>query len=157
MRIETEDGKVYYKNRTQDPFYRFLIMNNCLRESCYNCPSRGLKRRADITLGDYWGVEKNDSDLVDGNDISLVLLHTPKGIKAFENIKESCSGHQVDFDKAISGNPVFFVSCDRPEERSLVERDIDDSDFETLFFKYGLSRKGRIKYLFLKFLRKDMI
>ncbi len=154
MRIETDNGTVYREDKFNDPFFRFFLRNNCLRESCYNCPSRGLHKRADITLSDFWGVENCSPDLADGGGISLVLMHTEKGRHAFNLMRAECIGHAVDFNKAIEGNKAFYESYTRPDERTKLENDIDYLSFEKLFHNYGMSWKGRFKRKVLKLFNK---
>lgn len=145
MRIDTENGHIYQKNKNIDPYYRMFLSDTCLRESCYQCPSRGLYRRADITLSDFWGVEEAYIDLIDGGGLSLVLCHSQKGKAVFEKIINQCSGHEVDFEKAIKGNPSFFESYSRPLLRDDIENDIEKMSFRKLERKYANKKKTILK------------
>lgn len=65
------------------PFYYGYLKNDISRLSCYNCMYQGLKHMGDITLGDFWGVDK----LIEGADNDLgyskVLINTEKGLKYY--------------------------------------------------------------------------
>ena len=59
------------------------------RHSCGVCHYTNTTRPSDITLADFWGLEKcvpgfNDDD----KGVSLVFLNTEKGKKIFEDIKD---------------------------------------------------------------------
>lgn len=77
--------KVTTKDRTKltyaplDAYYALFLANLSLRPVCYLCKYASQKRVADITLGDYWGVQKNHPDLFDGKGTSLILANTQKG------------------------------------------------------------------------------
>lgn len=68
--------------------YVSLYYAHCiLRPSCHRCPYATVERDTDITIGDYWGIEKALPDFYSPNGNSLVLIHTEKGKKLFEEAK----------------------------------------------------------------------
>ena len=80
------------------------------RESCYVCPYACAARPADLTLGDYWGIEKAHPQYLgkDGFDeskgISLVIVNTDKGKKMLELAGDALCLKESSFDLAASGN-----------------------------------------------------
>ena len=145
MRIESKKGKEYRQSSISDPYFRLFLSDTCLRESCYQCPSKGLYCRADITISDFWGVDNSYPELNDGGGLSLVLLHNDKGVEAFKTILDGCTGHEVDFDKAIRGNIAFYNSYSRPVLRDNIEKEIDTVGFRAIVNKYGQKRERIIK------------
>lgn len=59
----------------------------CSRPSCHECPYARFERFADITIGDFWGIEKADP-MFDRNDkgVSLIMPNTVKG----DDLVKSC-------------------------------------------------------------------
>lgn len=55
--LEFEEGKRYAAPFTRDPFMGGFLMDICLRPGCYACMFHKTPRQADITLGDFWGVQ----------------------------------------------------------------------------------------------------
>lgn len=39
-------------------FYKYFLESVIYRENCYTCPYANLKRVADLTIGDFWGIEQ---------------------------------------------------------------------------------------------------
>lgn len=150
MRIETENGITYKKDKTKDLYYRMFLSDTCLRESCYQCPSRGLKRRADITLSDFWGAENVAPDLIDGGGLSLISIHTRKGSRMFAEVRREMVGHEVDFNEAIKGNPVFYISYNRPKLRDSIENDVERYDMRKLTSKYAITGMDRVVFILKK-------
>ena len=93
--------------------YDALFYNHCiLRPSCYECPYATTEREVDITIGDYWGIDKVMPDFysLDGN--SLVLIHTEKGQKLFEKIKDKTEWRESNTLDCLQPNLI------KPTEKS---------------------------------------
>lgn len=78
------------------------------RDSCYRCPYACAHRPADITLGDYWGIENAHpsylkKDLSDKKGISLVIANTSKGEALLEQLN-TVRLLPSTFQKASAGN-----------------------------------------------------
>lgn len=60
-----------------------------LRPSCYECQYRKMKSGADITIGDYWGIQKEHPDFSNNNKgISCVIIKSHKGAQLFQNCRD---------------------------------------------------------------------
>ena len=94
MRIVCE-RKIYRSSWLKDSYYRLFLPNIILRPSCYSCKFTGLDRPSDITLADFWGIEKYDGSFDDDKGVSLVLVNSLKGQELFNR---------------VSDNLVFFAS-----------------------------------------------
>ncbi|QQO09565.1 Coenzyme F420 hydrogenase/dehydrogenase, beta subunit C-terminal domain [Breznakiella homolactica] len=67
-------------DRGDDRFYTLFINGNAIvRPSCYRCPFADIKRTSDITMADYFGIEKSAPNFYDPLGVSLVLVNTPQG------------------------------------------------------------------------------
>ncbi len=72
-----------------DVLYRNLYYGHlCMRESCYHCPFADMSRVSDITIGDFWGIEKTHAKWDDNLGISLFITNTPKGEAVFQAVSE---------------------------------------------------------------------
>jgi coenzyme F420-reducing hydrogenase beta subunit len=71
-----------------DPYGKLFLDNIILRPSCYECKYMNTSRVGDITVGDYWGIERNMPDFYDDKGISLVFINTEKGQALFNDIKK---------------------------------------------------------------------
>ena len=81
--VEYENGKQEEEVTFLTAFLRAIANRPC----CYDCKFTRPYNFADITLGDFWGVDKltNIKDFSDGT--SLVLLNTDKGKEFFKDIQ----------------------------------------------------------------------
>lgn len=63
--------------------------NYSQRPSCFSCPYTKLQRNSDITIGDFWGIQKAFPDFYNPRGNSVVLVQSKKGAELFEKIKNS--------------------------------------------------------------------
>lgn len=75
--ILAKDGSLFISGNYLRLFYSHLE----LRESCYRCPYARKDRISDLTVGDFWGIEKLDPAYDDLDGVSLVFANTEKGRK----------------------------------------------------------------------------
>lgn len=59
-------------------FLTFFATSLSLRPSCFNCPYRNLHRPSDISIGDFWQIEKLTGKK-DKDGVSFVTINSKKG------------------------------------------------------------------------------
>ena len=120
----------------KDAYFKIFLTNIALRRSCYNCPFRLLNRPGDITLADFWGIEKVCPELDDNKGTSLVILHSGRGQEVFNLIKDDCCVEPVNIQSALQHNTSMLASPKMPKARSKFYYDLDKLSFEKLYQKY---------------------
>lgn len=91
---------MYYKFPFYFGFYKYIT----LRPSCYSCKWARSERTADITLGDFWGIEKYSQSLDANQGISQIIINSKKGTELFENVKDNIWSQSYPIDYAIKNN-----------------------------------------------------
>lgn len=104
VQLMFSNGIEYIDFFRNDLFMRGFLADLYLRPSCHSCKFKGLTRAADITLADFWGLNRLMPELDDDKGTSLVLIHSEKGQQLFEQVKAHIKYRQVDLDRAIEGN-----------------------------------------------------
>ena len=102
--------KVVYANGTSSmkPFtateyaFAFRVL---APKRCYKCGFKGEKHLSDLTIGDYWGVDKKE-DGYNNQGVSVAIAHTTRGIQVLEGLKNFRS-FEISYKKAIKGNPYY--------------------------------------------------
>ena len=64
-----------------------FLSNLYLRPSCHDCKCKDGKHHSDISLGDFWGIDKFNPSFDDDKGVSLVLINTPKGKEFLQKVK----------------------------------------------------------------------
>lgn len=87
MSVRMRDGSVVRETASRDPYCR--MFSACLgnRPFCSHCKFARVPRVGDFSLGDWWGVERCDKELSDGNGTSLVLVNNARARKAFKGLR----------------------------------------------------------------------
>lgn len=138
-----DHNQVYYKTQSKeyfdfiykDPYYDSFLTGKTLRESCCNCQYKGNKRVADITLGDFWGIEKCIKDFPLDNGVSLVFINSLKGRELFKSISGGFIFQETTYEEAVKCNLAVAESF----KGSVISFDYNDAD---LFSKELKSRKS---------------
>lgn len=143
------DSKSYYSQLYKNMFYSHLI----LRPSCHNCKYTNLNRPSDITIADFWNIEKSISEFDDDNGVSLVLLNTKKGSDIFEAVKEKTINLKSNIQSCMQPN---LEEPSKPSlQREMFWIDYRDNGFEFTLHKYfGYGLKGDVKRLISSTLKK---
>ena len=109
------DGEKFIGESYEDPYYGSFLQGRTLRPSCYQCRFKGQERIGDITIGDFWGIEKSHPDFSIKHGSCLVMVNTEKGIQYFSEIKEQLRFIEATYEEAINRNPSVYKSCDSPQ------------------------------------------
>lgn len=110
--IEYCNGTSFQESHTlqKDLFLRLFLSNICLNKSCYNCKYIGIPRLADISLGDFWGVQRFHPEMDDDKGTSVVLVNNQKGFDLFNTISEQIEVRKSELNKAVAYNPCIIKS-----------------------------------------------
>lgn len=133
----SDEKRTYSKTFQDDPYGAAYLTNLMLRPSCHHCQYSGRNWRSDITLADFWGVERALPDFADDLGVSLALVHTQKGMELFDEAAPFMHTQQVDVESALWGNR-FAVAGTKPHpKRNLFLQKIDHASFKRLAITYA--------------------
>lgn len=138
LRVNFKNGKEYCKDRYHDLFFiGYLQAGNFTRPSCYECHFKGFPQKADITLADFWGIEKIDPSMDQDKGTSLVMVNSDKGKELFDSIKDKIEWRQFTMADARTGNPAMdgSLSAAKPNREAFFN-DLDKLPFEKVAAKY---------------------
>lgn len=88
MTVKYADGSTYHNTRSVDPFYKAFLPLLSTRPHCGQCKFSVVPRQGDITLADFWGVDKYDPKYNDGKGTSLMTVNSSKGQELLELVKD---------------------------------------------------------------------
>ena len=156
QKVILADGRHLYETLDQSNFTKgYLRTNVYCRPSCYDCKFKGFPRIADITLADFWGIERVDKSMEKNLGTSLVLLNSQKGVRFFERFKARLHCFPVAFDSILAGNPALTRPLDPPRvDRDQFFRDLDAMSFTQLADKYINTPPSGVKYRLKMFLKR---
>lgn len=89
----------YQQKILRNDYAILFNQNNLLRPACYDCKYATCARTADITIGDFWGIEKQIPEFDDNQGVSIVMVRTDKGKRLFEMAREQLIAIEVQKDQ----------------------------------------------------------
>lgn len=111
--IEFIDGD-RKKDKTFNKAFNDMLIS---RPSCSKCSFCDTNRKADITIGDFWGIENVFPEFIDDDKISLLTVNTEKGMKIFNEIKQFMYYKESDLIQAFKSNH----NSNQPEHKKRAE------------------------------------
>lgn len=138
-RVILADGRNIFEPRDVCMFTKGYIGTHLFsRPSCYSCKFKGFPRMSDITLADFWGIEKYSSELEKNLGTSLVMINSEKGREYFRNIKPRINFIPMPFESILPGNPALTKPLSRTNnDREGFFRDIKTMPFGEVIEKYS--------------------
>lgn len=136
-KVTFANGESYYGILMDDDFRRGYHTNVFCRPSCYKCEFKGFPRMSDITVADYWGIEKVDKNLDNNIGTSMILLNSRKGESYFEKAKYFLECVETPLMSTFGGNPALFKSIAPAKiDRKAFFEDLSKDGFEAVVKKY---------------------
>lgn len=141
------DKKSYTSLAIDNEYMRAFLDNLCLRHACYDCKAKGNNRLSDITLGDYWGIDKA-KDVYNYFGNSIIVINTSKGEEILNSVIDKFNFEELN-EQELCKNSAYNHSVERPKGRDSFYIDLAKMPYNKFIRKYSLSpelkRKIRIK------------
>lgn len=138
--------KIEYKNGKKDviPAERNIYMNAflsdlSLRPSCYDCPAKLHKVQSDITLADFWGVDRLHPEIDDDKGCGLILVNKEHAFALLKSL--DCQLYEQKLDEVIPFNPSIEHPVKEPVNRNFFYMVLDKNN---LAFAYNASTSSAI-------------
>lgn len=90
-----------------DYYMQAFLRDVCLRPSCYNCRFTSVERPGDLTLADFWGIEKIHPDWDISRGVSLLFVNSAKGEQLWASVSGKVFSSEESIAEAVKYNPVF--------------------------------------------------
>lgn len=138
-RFDFKNGKTMYSRAQDNDLYSMAYHGNIVsRPSCYSCQFKGFPRMSDITIADFWGVEKYAylKDIDDNAGTSAVMCNSSKGLTFYKQLKNITS-LETTIEKILPGNPALLHEQKMPMmNRDAFFRDLDRKAIEEVVPQY---------------------
>lgn len=149
-----EDGSIYEINSFNTAFNKMLIS----RPSCSECKFCDTNRKSDITIGDYWGIEKFFPNMQDDKGVSLLCINTKKGEEFFDKIKDELIYEESNIEDGFKYNHNCNLKYNKNREKffkQLKNEKINNMNIINYLDKYSANTmKEKIKMVIKKILHK---
>lgn len=134
--VKYANGKIKTYRARYCPFHTWFGKHFSIRPSCYNCFFRGASRGADITIGDFWGIEMYRPDIDIDKGGSLVLVNSEQGVRGLNEIKGKLFLEPCPFDWGLGRNQYLINNYPMPAQRKTFFSDYGRMSMRELIKRY---------------------
>ncbi len=159
LKIIFENGIIHEEPYRKSSYELLYSSNAALMTSCTSCKYVGIERIGDLTIGDFWGIEKYNPEAYNVDGTSLVMVNTEKGQRVFDSIKNELVFYSSDINTAVRHNsPLLRPSLKNPFHKTII-RSLNKCGFKKTFnkYKYFYSKIFLFYRLFRKIKNKMLI
>lgn len=151
-----KNGKKYTNIPETQIYNRMFLRHYLFPEGCFKCRFANLDRKGDITLGDFWGIEKVMPDYPYARDVSEILVNSPKGkqlVNILINIAQS-QGYCIELccnEEYVKYQNNLQQPAKKPKDYNMFQKDFKDKGIRFVAAKYvGYDWLHRMKYFLLR-------
>lgn len=146
------DGKSVKDKLWLQAFNNLFSHNMINRLSCGSCPYTNYNRPGDITIGDFWGIEKSRKEFMDSLGVSLVITNTVKGDQVFNSMGIE---KQIEVRKVETEQHSLLGPASISMRRLQVFQTLRTRGMEAVIKEYGeANAKGYCKNIVRKMITK---
>lgn len=101
------EGRVFRQFHRDNLYMQAFLNNLSLRPTCFDCPAKNARSRADVSLGDFWTIKDFIDAFDDDKGVTLVYINSDKGLDSFNSI--DCKS--IELKKGVVYNRMFAESA----------------------------------------------
>ncbi|MGN1114622.1 MAG: Coenzyme F420 hydrogenase/dehydrogenase, beta subunit C-terminal domain [Oscillospiraceae bacterium] len=138
---EFKSGKKIINTFNACQYMSLYFTNMIMKPCCYNCQFANINRQGDLTIGDFWGIEKVLPEFPFNKNVSEILVSTSKGEKIIDLLKQSENKdifiQKCESNEYVSYQDTLNYSIKKPAQYEEFKKDYDDYGFEYVIKKYS--------------------
>ena len=111
---------------SQNHYMKAFLHDIILRPSCYDCKVKECRSQSDITIADFWGIEKVFPNRDDDKGTSMIFINTDAGAKSLDFTQIEYL--ETEYDKVKLLNKACFCSSNPHPKRDTFFRRLNKGD-----------------------------
>lgn len=149
LSIKMADNRYIIDRGISNVYMEGFSKNLFLRPSCFECRYTNLNRPGDLTIADYWGIERITNRFKNSKGVSLCICNNNKGFILLNNILSNFDYLETPLDCCIQPQPQLQHSFIKPDNYVAFWKDWESTggNFPFIAKKYlKYSMKDRLTY-----------
>lgn len=119
------------ETHNDERFYKlFFGKKTIMRPSCEQCRFTDIHRASDITIADYWGIEKYAPEWMDAKGVSVILINNSKGTELLKKCNEELKYEKRPKEESLAEQQRLSEPVQFPDDRSKFWDDYKKHGFE---------------------------
>lgn len=138
LRLIFNNGSTQFNTILSNLWNKIFYSHLVIRPSCYTCRFTNYYRAGDLTIGDFWGIEKSHPNIKNKNGVSVLLINTSKGEKIWARIKSHYIYEESNMEECLQQCLVHPI--EEPQNRNAFWKNYRDYGFSMIAkYYYGIS------------------
>lgn len=125
FKVFSGDIKLFERLSYKDYYYEAFLRGVTCRDNCYSCKYADIHRISDLTIGDFWGIDRKTLRKKTDNRISLVLVNTAHGRELMQMTDELLYMENREISEAVAGNRQLRKPSIVPADRQVFLDNLD--------------------------------
>lgn len=109
--IYLNNGETYREIPDKDCYLKAFTKGYSLRDRCYHCHYKGTNHLSDITVSDFYSINKYIEDADAFSGVSRVIINTDKGNRLIKTVKNKIETKEVNIKESVLDEPAWGFSC----------------------------------------------
>ncbi|MBD5402068.1 hypothetical protein HDR58_04635 [bacterium] len=153
--VKFSNGKTFTQPHTDNLYMRAFLKDFTLREACFRCPFKYPEgSKADITLGDCWGITQIAPEI--DNNLGTSLLVSKKETDC-EFTSHVTKDKDLSFQDAVKYNPAITSTPALPANRDLFKTEAKEEKLLPVLKKFAGRPLSQKIYLYLAKLKHSLL
>ena len=152
-----QNGKKVHQSKASQNHKDLFYSGYSLRECCFTCKYAGNCGTADVTIGDFWGIEHIMPELDNNDGTSILLINTEKGDNMLKQIPDEVAViKDIRIDDALRYNHIH--PSKKPAMYEQFWNEYNKIGFRAIARKYASDKYPyKIIYYGKKWLRRALV
>ena len=158
LSTDYSNGSHHAETFTKDSFGKAFNKRLLFRPSCEHCRFKGLNRWSDLTLADFWGIDEITDAFADCKGTSLIIVHTEKGARMIENIRNLAKIIPVSHEQGTRRNPYIYRSVVPHSNKKKFFELLENESFDDLVEQYATDEFVLKDFIFdlMKYIKRKL-
>jgi|GEM_PF-114796 len=141
LKLFAQNACIYNRPWYRDVYYYGFWNGVTYRDGCYACLFARSERCSDVTVGDFWGLDRTSLAADPGGRASLSLVNTEKGAALFGAVRDDVHAEVRPLAEAVAGNTQLRRSSVAHARRGAFHDAYPDAGFTAAMKAAGVSRE----------------
>lgn len=128
-----------------DRYGKHFMDGDCYRDCCYDCRYSNIDRPADMTVGDFWGIQNSHPKFYSSGGVSSAMISTDNGKTLFEWMKKYSEYIECSMQDVLEKQGNLMTPTIRPAPRAKFYAEINQKNDYINTMRVGLQLKKRLK------------
>lgn len=155
IKIDFSDNTSYVADKQTDLYAKTYSKGYFIRPACYSCDLKAFPRKSDVTIGDFWDIDKIMPEKNDGHGTGILFPQTEKGMEAIRVLEQEGTIEclKIDADTLRQVHPLFCLNAkkNRKSEKFMRMLKEDNTSFDTIV---EACKQGRTEIMLRSIYRK---